>query len=388
MRVALFADCYRPVINGVVTSIESLYRGLAAAGNEVLLFVPSQPGYRESDPNIRRFASVTFPYHKEERFCFPWPPGHFSALARARVDVVHLHTPFNLGLYGLAAARALGLPRVFTHHTLWEEYVHYIPLPAAPMRKLAIALCRAFCNSCQAVIAPSAEVRQRLIEQGTVRPIRVVPTGIDTELFQRGDPAGPRGELGLRPEQKLFLYIGRLGKEKSLDFLLQAFAEANRRDSSLRLALIGGGPEAPNIEALGRELSRDGSITFLGYRKRAQLRDYLAAARGFLFASETETQGLVLLEAQAGGLPVVAVRASGVNEAVDAGASGTLVASGDREAFVSGVLALAHDEELWRRQSARAAEWVQAFSLGAMARQHEEVYRQAAHACRPGMAGA
>lgn len=376
MRIALFADCYHPVINGVVTSIESLYRGLRAAGHEVRLFVPSAPGWQETDPGIRRFASVTFPFHREERFSWPWPVGHFRDLAGFGAQVVHLHTPFNVGLYGWLAARALGLPRVFTHHTLWEEYVHYVPLPAAPMRRAAIALCRAFGNTSGAVIAPSAQVRERLRQQGVVRPIHVVPTGIDTELFQGGDPRGPRQELGLGEQERLFLYIGRLGREKYLDFLFQGFVEAARRDGRLRLALIGGGPEAPLIEEMARQVDPEGRIRFLGYRDRRDLRHYMAAARGFLFASQSETQGLVLLEAQAGGLPVVAVRASGVSEAVEDGGSGILVAPGDLEGFAAAVLAL-EDDACWQRMSRRAVEWARGFSLEAMVRQHEQVYLQA-----------
>lgn len=377
MRIAMFADCYHPVINGVTTSIEILVRALEGEGHEVLLFVPDAPEATD-DRHVRRFASVTFPLQPEERFCFPWPVRHFRALRDFRPEVVHLHTPFNVGFFGWFAAQRLGVPRVFTHHTLWEEYVHYFPLvPPWLMKPFAVALCRWFCNTSGAVIAPSDEVRDRQLEQGVRSPIHVVPTGIELDRFDGGDPAGPRRELGLTGEERLLLYIGRVGREKSLDFLLQAFSRAASRDARLRLAVIGDGPERPALEALASRLDLGARARFLGYRRRDDLKHFLAASRGFLFASQTETQGLVLLEAQAGGVPVVGVRASGTNEAVADGRSGLLVDPGDLEGFASAALRLATDDDLQARLGRGALEWVEGFSMHTMAARALEVYRVA-----------
>ncbi|MEW6282741.1 MAG: glycosyltransferase, partial [Candidatus Eremiobacterota bacterium] len=317
MRIAMFTDCYHPVINGVVTSISLLKKALEEEGHEVLLFTHDYPGFEEREPNVYRFRSVHFPLMKENRFTFPWPLGPVGMLARRRVEAVHIHTPFNVGFIGLLTASWLGRPRFFTHHTLWEEYTHYVPLPTWFMKLLALGLCRTFGQSSAAVISPSEEVKQRLREQGITRPIHVIPTGIDTASFQGGNPAGPTEELELQAGQRLFVYVGRLAREKSIDFLLETLA--SRPMDEVRLAVIGDGPQRAELERHARQLGLDGRVRFLGYRPRSELKHYLAAARGLVFASQTETQGLVLLEAQAAGVPVLAVRGPGVTEAVDDG---------------------------------------------------------------------
>lgn len=377
MRVAMFADCYHPVINGVTTSIELLCRALREEGHEVLLFAPGVPGYVDTDPHVRRFASFVFPLHPEERVSVPWPLAHLREAVRFRPHVVHLHTPFNVGLFGWAVAARVGCPRLFTHHTLFEEYLHYVPLPPRLMHPVAVAISRWFWNTSAVVIAPSEEVRQRQVEQGVKRPLHVIPTGIDISSFEGGDPVGPREELGLGPEDRLLLYMGRVAREKSLDFLLEAFAGAAARDPRLRLAVIGDGPERPALEALAGSLGLAGKAHFLGYRPRGDLRHYLAAARAFVFASQTETQGLVLLEAQASGLPVVAVRASGVNEAVAPEVGGVLVDPGDREAFSREMGLLAEDDARRARLSQGARVFVEGFTIRTMGHRTLAAYQEA-----------
>lgn len=377
MRVAMFADCYHPVINGVTTSIELLGRALREEGHEVLLFAPGVPGYRDAEPHVRRFASVVFPLHPEERVSFPWPWAHLQEAIRFRPDVVHIHTPFNVGLMGWFVAARTGAPRLFTHHTLFEEYLHYVPVPPTLMRPVAIAIARWFWNTSAVVIAPSEEVKARQLEQGIRRPLHVIPTGIDIDSFESGDPAGPRAELGLGPEDRLLLYMGRVAREKSLDFLLEAFADATQRDPRLRLAVIGDGPERPALEAIAQGLGLTGKAHFLGYRPRGDLRHYLAAARAFVFASQTETQGLVSLEAQSAGVPVVAVRASGTNEAVAPDVGGLLVEPGDREGFCREMVRVGTDDTLRARLSQGARVFVEGFSTRTMAHRTLSAYGEA-----------
>ncbi len=382
MRVAMFADCYHPIVNGVTTSIQLQVGALQEAGHEVLLFAPGVPGHVDREPWLRRFASLTFPLHPEERVSLPWPIAHFQEAVRFRPDVVHLHTPFNVGLFGWLVAARLGRPRVFTHHTLFEEYLHYVPLPPGWLRPVAVALCRWFWNTSEVVVAPSLQVEDRQVEQGLRRPHRVIPTGVDVASFRGGDPRGPHRELSLGPEDRVLLYMGRVAREKSLDFLLEAVARAHREDARLRLVLIGDGPERPALQARARELGLAGHAVFLGYRPRAELKHYLAASTAFVFASQTETQGLVLLEAQAAGVPVLAVRASGSAEAVVPERSGILVEPGDLEAFVAAALRLAGDEVLRRRLVAGAREQADRFSVSAMGERMVEVYQQALEGAR------
>lgn len=383
----MFSDCYEPVINGVVTSIACLVEALERDGHQVSLFVPDHPNQGRSSPGIHRFRSGAFWFHKEERFCLPWPPSTLAAFFQQRFDVVHLHTPFNLGLLGRTCARLRKLPTVFTHHTLWEEYVHYMPLPPKFMRAVAIGICNSFCNGSNRVVAPSAEVRDRLREQGVSNAIDVIPTGIDTNVFAGGFPELAWEELGFAEGSRLFVYVGRVAREKSIDFVLKAFRELHRREPRCRLALVGDGPARAELERQAVDLGLGEIARFLGFRPRTELKHYLAAARGFLFASRTETQGLVLLEAQAAGVPVVGVRASGTSEAVDHERSGVLVDPGDLESFVDAAFKLATEDEVFSGMAQQAREWAESFSSAAMARRMVETYRAAGagNACHHGV---
>jgi glycosyltransferase involved in cell wall biosynthesis len=366
----------------VVTSIDILKKKLESLGHEVALFVPSGPGVRDNDLSVHRFFSVTVPIHKESRFSIFNPFGHVKRLRRLGPDVIHVHTPFNLGALGVWSSDRLRIPYVFTHHTLWEEYVHYVPLVSQRLlRRTAIGICRYFCNHSGGVIAPSDEVRDRLLEQGVTTRVEVIPTGIDVELFHEGDPERVRRELGWGPEVPIAIYAGRMGKEKSIDFVLDAFKRMREEMPEARLLLLGGGPEQVNLEEHARRIGIIESVRFTGYVPRASMVDYLQAARVFLFASTTETQGLVSLEAQAAGIPVVAVRASGSNEAVRDGETGFLVEA-DREVFAQAALRLMRDDRLQARLGSQARAWANACSSQRMADRHLELYRAASHAPR------
>jgi glycosyltransferase involved in cell wall biosynthesis len=378
MKIAMFADCYHPIVNGVTTSIQLLLQALTQAGHEVRLFAPAVPGYRDSQPWVRRFASVQFPLHPEERVSLPIPLRHVREALAFGPDVVHLHTPFNVGAIGWLVAARLGCPRVFTHHTLFEEYLHYVPLPPEVLRPIAVGLCRFFWNTSSVVVAPSQQVAQRQREQGLRRPLQVIPTGVDVESFQGGDPGFAREELGLGLDEPILLYMGRLAREKSLEFLLEVLARARQTDPRLRLLLVGDGPHRPELQQRAEALGLQEAAVFLGYRGRGDLKHYLAASTLFVFASQTETQGLVLLEAQSAGLPVLAVRASGCTEAVASGRSGLLVEPGDLSAFTETLLRLVTDGVLRSHLAEGALAQAQAFSMSAMGARMLALYQQAA----------
>lgn len=361
MRIAVFSDCYFPAVNGVVTSIAVQLEVLREMGHRVDLICPSYVDAEPEEPGVVRLWARPFPLHRREQMTFPWPPRALARIWATEYDVVHLQTPFSVGLLGVAFSRSKRLPRVFHHHTLWEEYVDYLPLPKGLTSRLSVALCRTLANGCQRIVAPSAEVRDRFRQQGVRRPIDVVPTGIRAELFQGG---------AVRPEraadERICLYIGRLAFEKSLDAVVRVFQRIQAEVPEARLWLVGDGPARSALEAQVTELSLDGVVRFFGFVPRDTLRDFIASAKVFLFASLTETQGLVLLEAQSGGVPVVAFRASGVNEAVCSGETGYLIEPGREEQMAAMAVKLIGVEEQWRIFSERAVQWAGNFSLKRM----------------------
>lgn len=375
MRIAQFSDCYTPRINGVTTSIQVLKRALEREGHEVHLFVPRYHRNDSNELNVHRIGSVYMPLQPEDRMGVPWPPSQMRQLFGQKFDVVHVHTPFNMGWMGYSKSFLGRVPMVFTHHTLWEEYAHYLKVvPLKVGRWVGRQLCDFYFKRAKALVMPSQEVAQAILPRLRC-PYEVIPTGIACEDLRHGDAQKAREELHLAPDDGLFLYVGRMGKEKSIDFLLKAFRAYRLAGGQSHFALIGGGPELENLKKMTHELGIEQYCQFLGYRQRDRLKDYLAATRLFLFASQTETQGLVLLEAAAAGVPVVAVKASGVNEAVEPDGTGLLTQPGQLEEFTEALSRVDQDKHLHRRFSLRASQWADGFSDSEMARKMANLYR-------------
>ena len=376
MHIAIFSDCYKPRINGVVTSIVSLKTSIEKLGHRISVITPNYPQQEALEPGVMRLSAFSFPNWPEDRASLPWPPSLMNRILHADFDVVHVHTPFNMGVLGWWVARFLNRPMIFTHHTLWEEYHHYLPLiPPSLGRIIADAVCRYFFTRARIIVAPSEDIAAQLATKGFRDITRVVPTGIEPEIFEGGNPATALAELGIAADTPLFLYVGRLAREKSIDFLLKAFQAALKEENNLHLAIIGGGPEQANLKKLATALGLEPNVHFVGYRPRNHLKHYLAASRLFLFASETETQGLVLLEAAAAGLPVLAIHASGVKEAVHDGHTGILCKSGDLNGFVKVILQFGRSPDEHKKYATAARAWAAEFSADASGQRMLNLYK-------------
>lgn len=374
MRIAMFTDCYKPIVNGVVSSISCLKETLVKKGHEIIIFCPGHPGHKDTEDGLRRFYSFTFPLQPEERVTLPFPSKHLKNFEQAGFDCIHIHTPFNLGFIGRRMSKKHKIPMVFTHHTLWEEYVHYIPFISREwLRKKAISLCRGFCNSSNCVIAPSAMVKDKLISQGVKSPIEVVPSGITAELFKCGDASIVRKKYKIPPEKRILTFAGRIGKEKSIDFLLEAYRVVIEEFPDVHLFILGDGPERKNLENLAKSLRLMDNITFTGYVPREEISNYYSASYLFIFSSLTETQGLVMQEAMSCGCPVVAVDATGSSETVRNGIDGFLTPF-SKEEFSSKILLLLGDKPLRERFSESAAKDAHRFYTDHMGEKVIQVY--------------
>lgn len=379
MRVLMVSDVYFPRVNGVSTSIETFRRTLPGEGVEVRLVVPRY-GAEPDEPGIARIPGRPVPRDPEDRLV-GWRAMHAAVeRAAAGCDLVHIQTPFVAHYAGLRAARRHGLPVLATYHTLFEEYLqHYAAfLPAGWLRRQARALSRRQCNALDAVVVPSSAMRERLAAYGVTAPMHVLPTGIPLSRFTAGDGATFRQRHGIAPARPVALFVGRVAHEKNIGFLLDALASARRRCPEALLLVTGEGPAMPELRRQAESLALGEGVRFLGYLDRArELPACYAAADAFVFASRTETQGLVLLEAMAAGLPVVALAAMGTKDIL-AAARGCLVPPDDPAAFGE-ILAdfLNHQEgrpRLRREAQAYAAEW----SDAAMAARLAGLYRRLA----------
>jgi 1,2-diacylglycerol 3-alpha-glucosyltransferase len=323
MRVALFTNNYLPFRGGVTTAVETLRTGLEAGGHQAWVFAP---GARETadPPFVFRYPAIPAPTYPGFAVPVPVSP-RLARLARElRPDVIHVQHPFLLGVTGRRLARRFGLPLVFTYHTRYEKYAHYVPLPERMVAALAVRLACRFADRADLVVAPSVAIAETLRDRGVRAPVAVIPTGVPLDLFRPGDRTVARAALGLEPGRLSCLYVGRLDREKSVERVIEAFAMIAGALPEVELLLVGQGAHAEALRRMAAESPAASRIRLLGGHAREALPPFYRAADVFLFASETETQGLVLAEAHACGLAAVAVRASGVEEVVVDGETGLL----------------------------------------------------------------
>jgi len=377
MRVLMVSDVYSPRVNGVSTSIETFRRTLAGNGIEVRLVVPRY-GDEADEPGIVRVPGRPVPGDPEDRLV-RWRAMHREVLAAARdCDLVHVQTPFVAHYAGLKAARKLGLPVLASYHTLFEEYLqHYAALlPAGWLKGQARAISRRQCNALDAVVVPSQAMRERLESYGVRVPLHVVPTGIPTAQFAGGDGAAFRARHGIQPGRPVALFVGRVAHEKNIGFLLEALVHARRQCPEVLLVVAGEGPARAGLQAAAGALGLADAVRFIGYLDRRHgLPDCYAAADVFAFASRTETQGLVLLEAMAAGLPVVALSAMGTAEILDGG-RGAIVPPDCPQVFGETLAHILGHPAAWRHLGDDAAACAREWSDVAMAGRMAELYRR------------
>ena len=377
MRVLMVSDVYFPRVNGVSTSIETFRRTLAGQGVEVDLVVPRY-GDEAEEAGITRVVGRPVPGDREDRLV-GWRAMHRTVLeAAAECDLIHIQTPFVAHYAGLNAARKLGLPVVATYHTLFEEYLgHYAPwLPGGWLKAQARAFSRRQCNDLDAVIVPSTAMRSRLEEYGVAKPLHVLPTGIPLAQFAKGDGAAFREHFGIPAERPLALFVGRVAHEKNIGFLLQAMTHVRLMCPQALLVVAGEGPAMADLKQQVKHLGLCEHVRFIGYLDRQQgLPDCYAAADAFVFASRTETQGLVLLEAMAAGLPVIALAEMGTVDILAPG-RGAFVPPADPKSFGDTLGHFLCHPQAWAHLRAEAPVYAQEWSDAAMAQRLALLYRE------------
>jgi len=338
LRIAIFGETYLPYLSGVTVSTEALARGLGAAGHDVLLVVPrpavgSEPwtaGASGPDPRIAWLPSFQAPGSAPRgyRVPKPIPSAALEAAAAFAPQIVHAQSPFTSGLMARRLARRRHAPLVFTHHTRFGDYRHYLGALAVPGSALMDAYLRRFWRSCAAIVAPGNELAGEIADRVGRRPlplVRTIPTGIDVAAMAALPAVDPRAVAGWPVDSVILATLGRLAPEKSVDLVLEAFADVAATDQAVRLLMIGGGPSESSLRRRAAQPDLAGRVHLTGQLPR---RDALSLAKGadlLLAASRTETQGLVLAEALAVGLPVVALAGPGVVDAVRDGIDGLIV---------------------------------------------------------------
>jgi 1,2-diacylglycerol 3-alpha-glucosyltransferase len=381
MRILMLSDVYFPRVNGVSTSIRTYARELLRLGHEVVLVAPDYPlPHADADEGfeIVRVPARTIFFDPEDRLMRAGALRRVEAALAARPwDLIHVHTPFHAHRLGLRLRHRGRVPVVETFHTHFEEYAaHYLPwLPPPALRWAARALARRLCNAVDHLIVPSEQIVALLRGYGVATPASVLPTGIDLGEFARGDGAAFRAAHGIDPCRPTLVTVSRLAREKNIGFLLEVVRDLVRRYPELMLIVAGEGPDRERLQALVQTLGLAAHVRFVGnLDRRGALLDCYCAGDAFVFASPTETQGLVLIEALALGVPVVSTAVLGT-ASVLANARGARVVPERVDAFAQGVADVLDDAALRRSLSLAARDDARAWSAPVLVARAEALYR-------------
>ncbi|MFB6117579.1 glycosyltransferase [Halosegnis sp.] len=362
--VAAFTDTYLPTVNGVTYTVQSWRDRWEARGGQMHVVYPAS-SHEPADAE-HPVRSLTFPFYREFNAALPQIPSGLDG-----VEVVHAHTPFTLGLAARRLAGRQNLPLVASYHTPTAEYADYLAggVISRAIERVAGRYEQWFLNRVDAVVVPSEPTREHLRELGVTAPVEIVPNGVDTERFQ---PVGPDERAAFRerhdlPKGPLVGYTGRHGYEKELDAILEVAPEINAT-----VVFAGDGPARSGLEARAERIDAD--VRFLGFLDRAELPAFYATLDAFLFPSPVETQGLVALEANACGTPVVGVNAGALADTVVDGETGYHYERGDTDGFRAGIeQALADGDRLRERCLARRDEVAMERAVDALADVYERV---------------
>ena len=396
MRVVLTTESYLPYLSGVTVSVDALARGLQAIGHEVLVVAPRPArgawvdpiGSPGPAPRHAWLPSYQPPAIAPPDYRMPLPIPWIGALRELHAfapDVVHAHSPFVTGLLARRLAHSVGAPLVFTHHTRFADYAHYLGPLAVPGSRLTDAYLRGFWRACAAIVAPSedlaAMIRERIGADRAAR-VHVISTGVDVSGIRALTAVDPRPGEGWPSDALVVGSLGRLAPEKSPGVLFDAVALAAASVPSLRLLVVGGGPSESDLRARAGLPDLIGRVSLTGTLPRPEALARIAGADLFCFTSQTETQGLVLAEALSAGVPAVAVDGPGVRDSVRDGMDGVIVSAEPADSLVArlaaALVAVAADPAGRSRMGERARRDADRFAVERRVAEIEALYRDLA----------
>jgi 1,2-diacylglycerol 3-alpha-glucosyltransferase len=377
MKILITTDWYKPVINGVVTSVENLRTGLLAAGHEVKILTLSGTRRNRIDGDTYYVGSLSAGLiYPNARIMLAYEVPIIRGLIKWKPDIVHSQCEFSTFFLAHAVATRCGAPLVHTYHTAYEDYTHYF-IPSRKLgKKLSALVSRRIIAATQAVIVPSGKIADMLEGYGVKKPINVIPSGLSMDQFMKDDPAlraGLREKFGIGEDECVLLYLGRLAKEKNVEELLWMLKNDCREDQ--RMLIVGGGPYERELRSMAAELGLEGRIIFTGMVPADEVAGYYSAVDVFVNASDSETQGLTYMEAMASGLPVICKDDDCLRDVVVHGENGYIYK--DEEDFAAILEELRGSAELRARVGAAARKTVlEQFSLERFAESCVAVYEK------------
>lgn len=383
----MISDVYFPRINGVSTSIQSFRSELIASGHRVSLICPDYPESltlerakdQHDDEDILRIPSRKVLLDPEDRMMNYRSIINLLPILRGRaIDLIHIHTPFVAHYAGLKLARALAIPVVESYHTFFEEYLYnYIRwAPRNWLKRAARFFSKSQCNSVDALVVPSTPMRDALQNYGVTTPMHILPTGLHLEAFRTPPTSNFRATLSIRDDQPLLLYVGRVALEKNINFLIDIMPLVIKESPDAVLVIAGEGPAQSHLRRKVADKNLQACVKFVGYMRRdGALQDAYRAADLFVFASRTETQGLVLLEALALGTPVVALGIMGTLDVLNAD-GGCVIAPENHAGFAEAVNHTLNQPDRYQQLVEQAPRYADTWSAAQKAQQLVELYQQ------------
>jgi len=376
LRIGIFTECYHPILNGVVVSIDTFKSELEKRGHKFFIFAPSNSKCEDNPINVFRYPALPWP--KDYPLAFPYlAPLQQARIQDLRLDIVHTQHMFTMGRLGLRLSRKLNIPIVHTYHTLISEYVHYVPLVPKSLTKAAIIhLTRNYCNNCDQIVTPSPSMQKILRSYGVKKPIEAIPTGVYLENL--ADPYHKevlKTKWQIPENKKILLYVSRVAKEKNLDFLFRVIKKLSAKRQDFHLLVVGGGPELEHYQNLVKTQELSSYVTFTGMQEKKKANRFFGAADIFVFPSITETQGIVITEAMAAGIPAVAINKMGPSDIIKDGVDGFLTPL-NVETFSARIESLLENSDLRKTFSRNAKENAEKFSAKACADKMEKLYEK------------
>jgi 1,2-diacylglycerol 3-alpha-glucosyltransferase len=354
MRIGMMAEIYKPHISGVTIHIALNKQYLEKLGHEVFVFTFGHDDYKDDETNIIRSPGL------------PLTDTGFYLNIRLRtsvqkllktMDIIHAHHPFLSGRLAVRYCKPLGIPIVFTNHTRYDLYAQaYLPLiPDVIGETFLQAYLPSFFKSCDLIIAPSISIKKILEKYTEDSQVEVVPNGVDISPFSKAVEPIPRSQLGFKERDIILVYVGRLGPEKNIPFLLRAFSGTTKTFDNIGLLILGEGPERENLEDRVSHMGIAHQVKFVGLVAYEELPRYLATANAFVTASVTEVHPLTVIEAMSSGLPVLGIQSPGVGDIVSDGVNGLLAPDEDVAVFTAKMVRLVTDHHFRKKMSEKAA---------------------------------
>jgi len=389
MKIGIFTDTYNPVVSGVVTSINMLEQEMKKRGHEVYIFAPSNSIKLEPKESQHLFTlrSVPLLVAKEykQRLAAFYSREIAKEIKEIGLDVIHTQSEFSVGHFGKIISRKFGIPFIHTYHTMWEDYTHYI-LPVKGTRNIypkrfVRNFSRSFVRKSECIITPSKKTEKYLKYRCKInnKPIYIVPTGIDTKPFKKenftdADRKSLRNSLGIKDNEKVIIFLGRVGEEKSIDVLLDNMPAIFKAMPDTKFLIVGDGPSKPDLEKQVEELKIVDKVIFTGKVPWQDVPRYYNIADVFVNASLTETQGLTFIEAMAAGLPVVARYAPNLTEYIYHNKNGMLVKKNSD--FAKTIISILNNEKLANKLTSNAKTTVEQYSVEEFGDKLEMLYEE------------